>query len=143
MENEDIKQEQLLQILRNHQLRKTKVRMAVLSQFLKNKRAVSHADMEVALPNMDRITLYRTLKTFVEKGVIHQAIDGTNAAKYALCHANCDEHEHHDNHAHFHCTNCGDTMCLDNVAMPKIQVPQGYLVVNSQLVLEGICLNCN
>ncbi|TAH16433.1 MAG: transcriptional repressor, partial [Runella slithyformis] len=32
--------------------------------------------MEELLPNLyDRVTIYRTLKTFVEKGIVHKVLD--------------------------------------------------------------------
>lgn len=129
-------------ILSDHDLRKTKVRVAVLNAYLNNKAAISHPDMEAMLPDLDRVTLFRTLKTFEEKGIIHQAIDGTSATKYALCHADCSEENHFDNHAHFHCTDCGDTICLDKVSVPNVELPSGYRMQNAQLVMQGRCDKC-
>ena len=129
-------------ILADHDLRKTKVRVAVLDTYLSHKTAISHPDMEAMLPDLDRVTLFRTLKTFEEKGIIHQAIDGTAATKYALCHADCSEENHYDNHAHFHCTNCGDTICLEDIEVPTVELPTGYRMQTAQLVMQGTCVKC-
>ncbi|MEL7021393.1 MAG: transcriptional repressor [Bacteroidota bacterium] len=129
-------------ILAEHALRKTKVRLAVLNTYLSRNVALSHPEMEHLHPALDRVTLFRTLKTFEEKGIIHQAIDGTSATKYALCYSSCSSDHHLDNHAHFHCTNCGDTICLDHIPIPTVQVPDDYEVKDTQLIMHGICKKC-
>ncbi|MEL7220095.1 MAG: transcriptional repressor [Bacteroidota bacterium] len=134
----------IVDILKQHNLRKTAIRAQVLEVFLQEgNKAIAHPDMERLLPHADRITLYRTLKTFEEKGIIHQVVDGSNAAKYALCQDTCTEHEHHDEHAHFHCQDCGKTICLDSTVQSNVQVPQGFSVKQTHLVLEGTCNDCD
>lgn len=130
-------------ILETHQLRKTAVRVQVLEIFLNQQEAFSHADIERQMDQIDRITLYRTLKTFEDKGVIHKAIDGSDKVKYALCHHGCDEHEHHDAHAHFHCDDCGKTYCLDEVEAPAVRAPGKFKVAMTHLVMTGRCETCS
>ena len=134
----------ILDTLKRHNLRKTNIRAQVLEVFLnEGNKAIAHPEMERLLPHADRITLYRTLKTFEEKGIIHQVVDGSNAAKYALCNDTCTEHEHHDEHAHFHCQDCGKTICLDSKVESVVQVPQGFSVKQTHLVVEGTCSDCD
>lgn len=135
--------QRILQLLEKHQLRKTAVRTQVLEIFLNRREALSHHDVESQFDQVDRITLYRTLKTFEDKGLIHKAIDGSDKLKYALCHDGCDEHEHHDIHAHFHCGDCGKTFCLDEVEAPLVQAPSGYKVATTHLVVTGQCETCS
>ncbi|MBA9079148.1 MULTISPECIES: hypothetical protein [Rufibacter] len=45
--------------------------------------------MEVDFEQADCVTLYRTLKTFEEKGLMQQVIDGAEPTKYALCQEDC------------------------------------------------------
>lgn len=133
-----------VQLLENHSLRKTAMRIDVLSVFLKQEEiALSNQELENILEDSDRVTLYRTLKTFEKKGIIHQAIDGSGINKYAMCHADCSEHEHVDDHAHFHCTKCGKTLCLDEIDTPKVTVPSGYKTEASYMVIQGQCAQCN
>lgn len=131
------------EILETHQLRKTAVRVQVLEIFLDKQEAFSHADIERQMDQIDRITLYRTLKTFEDKGVIHKAIDGSDKVKYALCHHGCDEQEHHDAHAHFHCDDCGKTYCLDEVEAPAVPAPGKFKVAMTHLVMTGQCEMCS
>ncbi len=130
------------QILRKHKLRITPFRIEVLRMFDKSKHALSAAELELKLKNSDRITLYRTLKSFEEKGIIHKAIDGTNQPKFAVCEAQCQEHSHHDKHVHFHCLTCENTFCIDTVFIPEVKLPQGFQVKNTDMIVSGICEKC-
>lgn len=130
------------QLLETHGLRKTSVRTRVLEIFIAAKEALSHHDIESNFDQVDRITLYRTLKTFEDKGLIHKAIDGSDKPKYALCQSGCDEHEHHDHHAHFHCDDCGKTYCLEEIEAPAVKTPGGFKVATTHLVVTGQCETC-
>ncbi|NRB51248.1 MAG: transcriptional repressor [Saprospiraceae bacterium] len=135
-----------LDILVDNGLRKTVMRQGILEIFLESDMAVSQQHIEATLTKqferVDRITVYRTLKTFEQKGIIHKAIDGTHTPKYALCTDNCSEHAHHDAHAHFHCDDCGKTFCIEEVSPPKVNAPKGFVVKSTHLVMNGRCDNC-
>lgn len=135
-------EDRVSKILSSHNLRKTQTRVEVLQLLTEVDRAVSNADLETALPDLDRITLYRTLKTFEDSGIVHQAIDGTNKAKYALCSNDCDEHEHHDDHAHFHCEKCGQTTCLEGVQIQTASLPGDLQIKETSILLKGKCELC-
>lgn len=134
--------EKAVELLKTHQLRKTKVRLQVLEVFLNTKEALSSSAIEKEFDKIDRITLYRTIRTFEQKGLIHKAIDGSDKMKYALCNSGCDNEHYHDNHAHFRCEGCGKTICLEHIEAPKVQVPEGFKLDTTYLVLEGICEEC-
>lgn len=137
------KQKKVAELLRNHNLRVTDIRKDVLNVFLSQRVAISQSDLENSLPNSDRITMYRTLKSFQDKGLIHLALDSTNVAKYALCADHCDEHDHNDEHVHFHCESCGNTFCVEEVEIPMISMPGGYSVSSTNVVLNGTCQRCH
>jgi Fur family ferric uptake transcriptional regulator len=130
--------------LQAHNLRKTAMRQDILSIFTDAKGiALANKDIEDKLDTFDRITLYRTLKAFEKNGLIHQVIDGTGTTKYALCSDYCDEHHHHDVHAHFYCTSCEQTSCLENVKVSEPVLDKGFKIESAQLVLNGICNECH
>ncbi len=135
-----------LDILVENGLRKTVMRQGVLEIFLDSDIAISQQLIETSLEKqfdvVDRITIYRTLKTFEQKGIIHKAIDGTHTPKYALCVDDCTEHEHHDTHAHFHCDDCSKTYCMEELEAPKIKAPKGFKVKSTHLVINGLCSDC-
>jgi len=133
---------QSIDILKAKNLRLTPIREKVLSLLLSSEKAIANKDIEMAFDYLDRITLYRTLKSFEEKGIIHKIEDGTGVAKYAVCVDDCQEGHHHDEHVHFHCNDCGDTFCVEEVAIPKIQTPKKHKVETTSIVLNGTCESC-
>jgi len=130
-------------ILKKHRLRVTQFRTEVLDLFSSAGRALSSGDLEARLQDADRITLYRTLKSFEDKGIIHKAIDGTQTPKFALCESECSEHHHRDEHVHFHCHQCENTFCLDHVFIPEIPVPKNFKAEEMNMIVSGICDKCN
>ncbi|MCS7029564.1 MAG: transcriptional repressor [Bacteroidia bacterium] len=128
-------------------LRLTETRKAVLSVFFQSQKALSHSDLETMLKNYDRVTLYRTLSTFLEKDLIHKILNPDGVAVFALC-----RHESYStqklrsklhNHAHFVCKICKETRCIDEF---EIEIPN-YLLNSTQIdeisvVLQGTCATC-
>ena len=129
-------------LLQSNNLRITNTRQDVLDLFLNSNVAINQSDIELELDHIDRITLYRTLKTFEEKGIIHKIIDHTQRAKFALCAESCTDHKHDDSHVHFHCRKCGSTSCLMQVPTPSISLPLGYKGEVADLIVKGLCPNC-
>jgi Fur family ferric uptake transcriptional regulator len=132
-------------ILTKHHLRQTDCRLETLSIFISKNFAISHNDLEeILVPTFDRVTLYRTLKTFLEKGIIHKVLDDEGTPKYALCSPHhCSTQEHHHNHVHFKCYDCGKTQCLDNTIIPTILLPQGFIAKEFNLLIQGSCNLCS
>ncbi len=128
-------------ILKSHKLKSTSAREEVLSLLLENDYALSHADLEREM-DCDRVTLYRTLKTFQEKGLIHKVLDDNGIAKYAPCTECTSEHHTHE-HVHFKCDNCGNTVCIEDVKIPTIKLPAGFIPQEQNLLITGICNICN
>jgi Fur family ferric uptake transcriptional regulator len=131
------------EILRRKHLSITDSRKKILSLFLSSPDALAHGDIEKkAGEKFDRVTVYRTLQTFVEKGIIHTIPTPDNSVLYALC-KDCAEGHHHDDHVHFVCSNCDRTICLDDVVSPQIELPAGYSASNAQVIIYGVCKDCN
>lgn len=130
-------------ILRNRQLSSTESRRSILSLFLQSGDALTHGDIEKEMGSQfDRVTIYRTLQTFEEKGIIHAIPTADNSIRYALC-KECEEGHHHDDHVHFICSNCNKTICLDDVVSPKINLPDGFVAHNVQVLINGTCKDCS
>jgi Fur family transcriptional regulator, ferric uptake regulator len=132
------------QILSNHGLRNTEARLSVLEEFKKCTYALSHSNLEKELQkDFDRVTIYRTIHSFLDKGIIHKVMDDSESAKYALCIDECSSDHHHDNHVHFKCSKCGNSECLNTVQIPLMKLPTGYFAEESNLLIEGICKSCS
>jgi Fur family ferric uptake transcriptional regulator len=130
-------------VLKRNNLSITGRRTKILQLFLEQPGALAHGDIEKrAGEKFDRVTIYRTLQTFVDKGIIHTIPTADNSIRYALCKDECSEGHHHDHHVHFVCNNCQNTYCLDDVVTPEIKLPKGYLASQVEVVVEGICKNC-
>ncbi|HYC39713.1 MAG TPA: transcriptional repressor [Chitinophagaceae bacterium] len=131
------------QILRRNQLSVTGSRRKILQLFLDQPGALAHGDIEKkAGEKFDRVTVYRTLQVFLDKGIIHAIPTADNSIRYALCKDNCSEGNHRDHHIHFLCNHCGNTYCLDDVVTPEITLPAGYAVSHTEVIVEGYCRTC-
>ena len=72
-------------LLKNHHLRVTPIREKVLEVFFAYKgEAISKLTIENSLGSFDRVTLYRTIKHFKDKCVIHEVIDRNGHARSSL-----------------------------------------------------------
>ncbi|TCC99277.1 Fur family transcriptional regulator [Pedobacter hiemivivus] len=129
--------------LKAKQINPTAMRLLVLEFLTKQSAAISLNDLEKGMAPSDRITLYRTLKTFEEKGLVHSIEDGSGATKYALCDEDCDAENHHDLHVHFYCNNCRETFCLPNTSIPEMALPEGFKQQEMNLIIKGVCKVCN
>lgn len=136
-------QEQIDTILKRNQLSITGSRKRILELFLESRGALAHGDIEKRTgEKFDRVTVYRTLQVFLEKGIIHNIPTSDNAVRYALCQSDCSAGHHHDNHVHFVCSNCGNTSCLADVTVPAIKLPAGFEPEEFQMVVTGTCKDC-
>ncbi len=118
------------------------MRQLVLQVLSEQKTAISLPELESKFENADRSTLYRTLKTFEERKLIHSIDDGTGALKYAVCHEKCDCHPE-DLHVHFYCIKCKNTYCLTDIPVPEINLPVDFDLESINIVVKGVCANCN
>jgi Fur family ferric uptake transcriptional regulator len=131
-------------ILANHQLRQTTCRHAVLDIFIEqNHVGLSENEIESSIKgDFDRVTIYRTLSTFLDSGIIHKVLD-EGSVRYALCSSNCSEEAHQHEHVHFKCTECETTFCMDDIAPVEITLPKGYLKTEANYLIVGTCEGCN
>ncbi len=130
-------------ILKNSQLSVTSGRKKILELFLNDAGALSHGDIEKkAGEKFDRVTIYRTLQVFLEKGIIHNIPTADNSILYALCKDDCSAGHHHDNHVHFVCKDCGSTVCLEDVSIPSVKLPKGFTSTQIDVVVSGVCKDC-
>lgn len=140
--NEKVNIASIDSLLKKGNIRPTAVRSLVYKFLLENDAAKGLSDIENHFVKSDRTTLYRTIKTFEDKGIVHQIDDGTGTAKYALCEEGCNCEIETDLHLHFHCNACDKTICLTDHKIPEINLPTGYTAENANLVIKGICDKC-
>lgn len=125
--------------LKAHGIRPTAVRIRIWRVLSHKTQTFSLYDVEEMLPEMDKSSIFRTLRLFTEHQLLHQIDDGTGSAKYCLC--RCEE-QGHINHIHFNCILCGKTYCLEHEAIPHVNLPEGYEMQEVEYLVKGVCPQC-
>jgi len=128
--------------LESRKIRPTAMRELVLKVLTDKGSAISLKTLEEEFAHADKSTLYRTLKTFEEKKLIHSIDDGTGSVKYAVCQDTC-ECNPSDLHVHFYCTKCENTFCLTDIPVPTVNLPVGFSLNQVSMVVKGLCANCS
>ncbi|MEX2483967.1 MAG: transcriptional repressor [Brumimicrobium sp.] len=130
-------------ILKEKNLRATPFRKEVLQLFVKNDHAISVQDIENELGEHDRITLYRTIKSFINKGVVHEIVMPGDVKKMALCDPVCshDDGLHEHNHIHFQCKKCEEVYCVEVNTLPKVTL-QNFEIDEVEIQARGTCKAC-
>ena len=90
--------------------------------------------------HFDKVTIYRTLESLINAGIVHKAFINKRASHYELAHR-CTEKQCHP---HFTCTKCGSTHCLVGLSMPMAAANyKGFTITHQQVHLEGFCPACS
>ncbi|MEM1257751.1 MAG: Fur family transcriptional regulator [Bacteroidota bacterium] len=127
------------QVFRENNLKRTKLRIALLGCLINAKHAQSYIDLKERLGiEVDKSTLYRNLSAFEEAGIIHRINDHSGVSKYAF--GKVDNHE--GNHAHFVCEQCETVFCVEENLNFEIKVPKGFKTRSVQTIITGICSAC-
>ena len=130
-----------LKLIRKN-VKPTAMRQLVIKVLTEQKAAISLHDLESEFDKADRVTLYRTLKTFEENKLIHCIDDGSGSVKYALCEDTC-TCKPEELHVHFLCQKCGQTYCFKDIPVPQPQLPDGFNFENANFVIKGTCSKCS
>ncbi len=138
----EVKYSDYKHVLKKHNLRVTDCRIDVLERFYSKKHALSMKVIETELEGYDRVTLYRTINSFIDKGVLHRIPDESGSASYGICAETCTAEKHSHNHVHFKCSRCGQIDCLSSYSVPVVDLP-GYEISDSNLIINGVCKSCN
>jgi len=135
-----IEQKKCEQLLKKARLRKTRPRTDVLCVLLRNAKPLTQEQIAGKLEDgPDKVTIYRTLDTFLKAGIIHRAYLQERSWHYELG-DRCTERRCHP---HFTCTNCGKTRCMPELEFPLAKSPyKGFKIEHQQVRLEGLCPEC-
>lgn len=127
------------QFWKNHGLRRTDCRVAVVGCLEAHATALSAQELREDLGEMfDRTTFYRTLLTLEECGVIHRIVANSEVVKYAL---NA-RRELMEQHAHFYCDRCKQVWCLAQLTPPRYALRAGFTVRKVECMVHGLCAEC-
>ena len=129
-------------LLKTKNLRVTKLRTALLENLANLSKAVSNQEIQNSLIKFDRITLYRTLNTFIERGILHKITFEDHQNFYALCGTDCTTDRYKHQHVHFQCNQCKEVSCLE--AKEPIQLSiSSHLVNEIEITASGLCQECH
>ena len=127
-------------LMQEHGIRPTANRIIVAKALAEESRPLTMTELDDRIGSIDKSGIFRTLTLFKDQHLVHVLEDG-EGVRYELCHS----HDHsidNDMHVHFHCEHCGQTICLEDLPIPEVTLPDGYEVQSANFVLKGICPKC-
>ncbi len=127
--------------LKAAKLYRTECRQAVLKVLLKAHRPLKQEQIAQHLgkKRFDKVTIYRTLESFCDAGLVHRAFMQKRAWYFESA-QDCTESQCHP---HFTCTSCGHTHCLTGITPPLVKSPhKGFIIRHQEVRLEGLCPAC-
>lgn len=123
-------------------IKKTPLRYYLVNFFLTNPKAISQSDLilnlEKKLNKVDRVTVYRNLLFFEDKGFLHKVSEN----KYMLCDHFCNKH----GHVIAFCQSCDNSLEIkDHHYLDKL-----FKIINkidffssqSSFTIQGLCNKC-
>ena len=78
-------------------------------------------------------TVYRTLSAFNKMGLI-DLVEGYGTARRF--------DPKLEKHHHFQCRKCSTTYCMEEIPVQEYELPEGFKMLENQLLILGICKNC-
>ena len=128
----------IIEILKKHDIAPSMQRVKVL-EYLQNYKTHPTADMIYQdlveeMPTLSKTTVYNTLKTFTEKGIIMELSLFENEVRY--------EYDT-EPHIHFKCIKCGKIYDISKTfKCLKDEKIEGHKVSEHHINLKGICKSC-
>ena len=134
------KEQHLIILMQQHGIRPTANRIIVAKTLAEAGRPLTMGELEDHIGSIDKSSIFRTLTVFKEQHLVH-VLEDSEGTRYELCHS----HDHainNDMHVHFHCESCGSTLCLEDLPIPKMHLPDGYEMQSASFIINGRCPKC-
>ena len=131
----------LILLMERHGVKPTANRIIVAKALAAECRPLSMAELEEHIGSIDKSGIFRTLTLFKERHLVH-ALEDADGTRYELCHS-LNHQKDNDMHVHFHCEHCGATVCLPDIPIPYVTLPDGYAMQSASFVLKGLCPKCH
>lgn len=132
--------QELTLLFEQHGIRPTANRIIVAKALATGHCPMTMAELEDHIGSIDKSGIFRSLTLFREHHLVH-TLEDSEGVRYELCHS----HDHsvdNDMHVHFHCEQCGATICLEDLPIPEVALPEGYQMQSANFILKGICPQC-
>ncbi|MCU4177003.1 Fur family transcriptional regulator [Carboxylicivirga sp. N1Y90] len=125
--------------LSSYGVSRTAIREKLLSILSREDQALSSKEIEEKLgEDIDRVTLYRSIRLFEDKNIIHKIVIDDQTIKYKLINP-----KKGSTHPHFHCVECDKVLCLPETPLPQCNLPEGFSAKTQNTIVEGTCQKCN
>ncbi|MFC1887352.1 Fur family transcriptional regulator [Candidatus Cloacimonadota bacterium] len=128
----------IVKILNEHEIAPSIQRIKIL-EYLQNYKTHPTADMiyqdlVIEIPTLSKTTVYNTLRTFSEKGILTALSLFDNEVRYDF---------DTGHHVHFKCSKCGKILDLDCFCDDlRNEVIDGNKILEHHVNLKGICQDC-
>ena len=131
-----------IEMLLEHGIRPTANRIVLVKALAEAEHPLTMMELEDNVDSIDKSNVFRALALFRDHHLVHVLQDGADAVRYELCHSHEDGHDD-DIHAHFYCEKCGQTFCLNDIAVPTVALPEGYRMSTINYLIKGVCPKCS
>lgn len=130
--------------LKEHHVHLTQNRVTVLKLLTESKTALSVSVLiKQSGVSLDRISVHRTLRYFLKKGLVEIVPNNKGNAKYILASSNKEVAKDRDTKcAYFICSCCQHTELILESVNIKPEALTKHQVSKYSLILEGLCNNC-
>ena len=128
-------------LMKEHDIKPTANRFIVAKALAEAACPMSMMELEDHIGSIDKSGISRALSLFRQQHLVHVLEDGSEGVRYELCLS----HDHvvdNDMHVHFHCEHCGQTFSLQDIPIPSVTLPEGYLMQSANFILKGLCPKC-
>ena len=135
------------EILKSVGLKVTEQRRVILNFLLKNHGPFTVEEMKEMMSeeSFDLATLYRSMATFEESGLVEKRLFGDGLVRWEYhAHSLCG-HDHHTHHHHLMCQSCKKIVTLDVCLTDEIfnvLKTYNYKQLKHHLEFSGICPDC-
>jgi len=123
--------------LRSIGFRVTDPRIQLLGILEKSGCKPQTADEIRVLSKLDKVTVYRTLESFVEAKLVQKVEFGDGVTRYEI---------KHGHHHHIVCTKCGAVTdvdnCLEDGKVKALETKTGFTISSHALEFFGLCRRC-
>jgi Fur family ferric uptake transcriptional regulator len=128
-------------LLAGTSLKRTKSRIAILAFLLRNHGPFRIEEIHAGVGDvrLDLVTVYRTLTSLEELGIVNRITLNDSVARYELVHE-------HDHHHHVQCTACQKIEIFHDCTVGRLEkrvTMLGYTKVKHSLEFFGLCPTCS
>jgi len=139
-----VKQREILQEfvykLKNHRLKTTPRRMAIIELFNDSRKALSPLEVwnniKIRFSRCGLPSVYRNLEQMADCGILTRLRGCERGRRYALCTVNGRQHLQRV------CLGCGSVETVTGFSLRAGKAAEGFHVFNRFVQLEGLCANC-